>query len=192
MLEAAPANAGEVLVAAAGLQYWGSDLGVEAIRFAGTNRLKVEFTYNGSHRVVEPYSLRRATGTGNLLLYGWQDGAEHIKAFKVGEMVGVRATGIPFTPRYRVEFAASGPVDLASAVPTSHRSPSGAPPSFTTSRRRSGRSRRATGGPIYVYECTRCSRRFHRKNRSSTLRPHKDQSGYRCPGRHARYVDIRR
>ena len=108
ILEAAPVRAGEVLVSAAGLQYWGSDLGVETIRFAGTNLLKVEFTYGEKDRVVEPYSLRRATGTGNLLLYGWEDGAVHVKAYKVEEMSSVRATGIPFAPRYRVEFVATG------------------------------------------------------------------------------------
>lgn len=107
-LDPAPGRADEALVSAAGLQYWGSDLGVEAIRFAGTNRLKVEFVYKGSPRIVEPYSLRRATGTGNLLLYAWEDGETHIKAFEVRQMFSVHATGIPFTPRYRVEFASSG------------------------------------------------------------------------------------
>jgi len=191
-LEAAPARAGEVLVSSAGLQYWGSDLGVEAIRFAGTNRLKVEFTYSGTHRVVEPYSLRRATGTGNLLLYGWQDGSEHIKAFKVGEMSGVRATGIPFAPRYRVEFAASGPVDLASAVPTSHRSPSGPTPRPSTSRIGVSRSRgRVRSGPVYVYECPLCNKRFQRGKINPRLNPHKDKSGYPCRGRSGYYVDTK-
>lgn len=101
-----PIPAGQEIVAVAGIQYWGSGSHIEAIRFAGTNRLKVEFRYSGTDRVVEPYSLRRAIGTGNLLLYAWQDGSDHIKAFNVREMVSVRATGIPFTPRYRVEFAA--------------------------------------------------------------------------------------
>jgi predicted DNA-binding transcriptional regulator YafY len=95
---------GEELVAAAGLEYWGSGVSVEALRFAGTNRLKVEFTYHRRLRAVEPYSLRRAIGTGNLLLYGWEDGAAHIKAYTVREMSGVRATSIPFTPRYRREL----------------------------------------------------------------------------------------
>ncbi len=189
-LAAAPARAGEELVFAAGLQYWGSDLGVEAIRFAGTNRLKVEFTYHGSHRVAEPYSLRRATGTGNLLLYAWQDGSAHIKAFIVREMVGVRATGIPFTPRYRVEFAASGPLDLASAVPARHRTPSGYSP-WPGLGVRPTRTQRRASGPAYVYECTFCGKQFKRRRMDGRLNPHKDRSGYPCPGRYGHYVDMR-
>ncbi len=103
-LQPAAVGVGEELVAAAGLEYWGSGVSVEALRFAGTNRLKVEFTYHRRLRAVEPYSLRRAIGTGNLLLYGWEDGAAHIKAYTVREMSGVRATSIPFTPRYRREL----------------------------------------------------------------------------------------
>ena len=190
-LPAAPARAGEELVSAAGLQYWGSDLGVEAIRFAGTNRLKVEFSYSGSHRVVEPYSLRRATGTGNLLLYGWQDGSDHIKAFKVGEMVGVRATAVPFTPRYRVEFAAPGPAELASAVPTSHRSPSGSASRSSGPRRSSLSRSRKRSGPVYVYECPHCGKRFQRDRMTPKLNQHKNKNGYRCPGKFGRHVDTR-
>jgi len=104
-----PILAGQEIVTAAGIQYWGSGSHIEASRFAGTNRLKIEFTYKGIRRTAEPYSLRRATGTGNLLLYAWEDGETHIKAFDADRMSDVRATGIPFTPRYRVEFAAANP-----------------------------------------------------------------------------------
>ncbi|MBK6407398.1 MAG: hypothetical protein IPF66_21685, partial [Holophagales bacterium] len=62
---------------------WGDfrGLGVplEVVRFAGVNRLLVEFTYHGKSRSAEPYSLRR-TQAGNLVLYAWEVGATHIKA----------------------------------------------------------------------------------------------------------------
>ena len=101
-------GAGEELVAAAGLQYWGSGLRLEAVRFAGTNRLLVEFTYNGQRRLVEPYSLRR-TSTGNVLLYAWDLSSGQIKAFNTAKIENLRATTTPFAPRFRVEFSASGP-----------------------------------------------------------------------------------
>ena len=83
-------------------RYWGIGVPLEVIRFAGSNRLMVEFTYHGRHRLVEPYSLKQAQA-GNLLLYGWESGAGHIKAFKVAEISGLNSTRSPFQPRYRVE-----------------------------------------------------------------------------------------
>jgi hypothetical protein len=59
--------AGSVPVVGPGIQYWGSSSPPEAIRFAGSNRLLIEFAYHGVHRLVEPYNIRRAQ-TGNVLL----------------------------------------------------------------------------------------------------------------------------
>jgi predicted nucleotidyltransferase component of viral defense system len=97
-----PIPAGNTRIVAPGIQYWGSSSPLEAVRFAGSNRLLVEFDYHGKHRLVEPYSVRRAQ-TGNVLLYGWELAAGHIKAFKIAEMRNVRSTGASFLPRYRVE-----------------------------------------------------------------------------------------
>jgi len=107
-LPAIQVGAGEELVAAAGLQYWGSGLRLEAVRFAGANRLLVEFTYNGQRRLVEPYSLRRAS-TGNVLLYSWELSSGQIRAFNTAKIVNLRATTTPFAPRFRVEFTALAP-----------------------------------------------------------------------------------
>lgn len=107
VLAAIPVGMGEVSVAPAGIQYWGSGLPLEAIRFAGANRLLVEFSYHGRYRRAEAYSLRRAS-TGNLLFYAWEQGATHIKAFKVAEMHNVRATTATFRPRYRIELTSHG------------------------------------------------------------------------------------
>jgi predicted DNA-binding transcriptional regulator YafY len=90
-----------------GIRYWGKGIPLEAVRFAGTNRLLISFTYDRKPRLVEPYSLRRPA-TGNLLLFGWEVSAGQIKAFNVDEMVGLQATSTPFVPRFRVELAALG------------------------------------------------------------------------------------
>jgi hypothetical protein len=76
---------------------------LELVRFAGANRLKIAFMYNGKRRVAEPYSLRRKR-TGNLLLYAWENGASNIKAFNVADILDVQTTHEPFVPRYRVEL----------------------------------------------------------------------------------------
>ena len=106
-LAAVQLGVGEEIVAAAGLQYWGIGVGLEAVRFAGTNRLLVEFMYSGKLRRAEPYSLRRSR-TGNLILYAWEQGSTPIKAFDARKISQLRATSVPFVPRYRIEFMASG------------------------------------------------------------------------------------
>jgi hypothetical protein len=95
--------AGERTFAPRGGFYWGGRQRLELVRFAGANRLKVAFTYHGKPRIAEPYSLRRKQ-TGNLLLYAWENGAMHIKAFNTTEIYDLRATNESFVPRYRVEL----------------------------------------------------------------------------------------
>jgi predicted nucleotidyltransferase component of viral defense system len=102
-LPALVATPGDLLVAPRGGVYWGSGQRLELVRFAGANRLKIAFSYDGKPRIVEPYSLRRKS-TGNLLLYAWEDGARNIKAFSTAKMVNVRATNESFVPRFRVEL----------------------------------------------------------------------------------------
>jgi len=103
---------GEQVVAAPSAQFWGGGVPLEAVRFAGANRLLVEFTYDGRLRRVEPYSLRRAK-TGNLLLYAWEHGARHIKAFNVVKIHDIHTTDLTFSPRYRIELTSSGAVTKA-------------------------------------------------------------------------------
>jgi hypothetical protein len=179
-LAAVAGGAGETLVAPPGIQYWGSGLPLEAIRFAGANRLLVEFDYHGKHRVVEPYSVRRTQTTGNLLFYGWEQASAQIKAFKVAEMGKVRAAATSFQPRYRVEFTPHGGV---SAPPT-------AQPVRLSHVRPRPVSRPRRSGPTYVFECTYCGKRFRHAKNDSTLRKHKRKdSDWDCPGRRGYLVD---
>jgi hypothetical protein len=55
-LKAPPVAAGQALYAPSGIQYSGTGQPLEIIRFAGMNRLLVEFDYHGRRRLVEPYS----------------------------------------------------------------------------------------------------------------------------------------
>lgn len=83
---------------------------IEQLRFAGANRLLIEFTYSGKKRVVEPYSLRFAETTGNLNFYGWELGSAQIKCFTVSKMSGVQVLGRTFVPRYHVELETPGAI----------------------------------------------------------------------------------
>lgn len=173
---ATPSRAeGEVVVAPQGIRSWGTGLRLETIRFAGSNRLMIEFDYNSRHRIAEPYSLRRAETTGNLLLYAWEDGATHIKAFIVGKMSGIRVTNQGFTPRYRIEFTATGPA----LVPRTSTS-AGVRGSRRPDARRA-RSRKP--GRTYLFRCPYCQKTFKRCKNDSKLRKHKTKDGFACPGR---------
>jgi predicted nucleotidyltransferase component of viral defense system len=184
-LTEAPIPAGETVVGAPGIQYWGGGAPLETIRFAGANRLLLEFTYNGRPRRVEPYSLRRAQ-TGNLLFYGWEEGSDHIKAFNTALMADVHATNIFFQPRYRIEFAAHGPLSALASAP-----PIRSPYQFPRPRRSAVSRRNLHYGPTYVYECNYCQKRFRHSKNDSTLRKHKAKDGYSdCPGRTGCLVSI--
>ncbi|HYB73108.1 MAG TPA: nucleotidyl transferase AbiEii/AbiGii toxin family protein [Candidatus Sulfotelmatobacter sp.] len=182
MLSPAPTPADTIPVAPAGIQYWGG-APLETIRFAGASRLLLEFIYDGTRRLVEPYSLRQAA-TGNLLLYAWEQGGTHIKAFNIAKMADVRPTTTPFQPRYRIEFTPGGPI---TAPPTS------SPPRLTSRPYRAPRppGRSLPGyGPTYVFECVLCSKKFRRSANDPRLRKHKSNDGWDCPGRHGYLVNV--
>jgi len=166
-------------IIAPGIQYWGAGSPLEAIRFAATNRLLLEFEYHDNHRQVEPYSVRQAQ-TGNVLLYAWELEAGHIKAYKLDEMFAVSAMGATFSPRYQVELSAFGSMQTFSTL---------RPPRITTPRPR--RLSSAPHGPRYVFQCSYCGKRFEHTTNDPTLRAHKDKSGWNCPGRHGYWVDTR-
>lgn len=181
-LHPAPIPAGAAPVPAAGIRYWGGGSPLEVIRFAGANRLLIEFDYNGRHRIAEPYALRTAETTGNLLLYAWEAGATHVKAFKVADMSSVRATRTSFQPRYRVELTSAGPISTPVAR-GARRVHYRNPPAH--------RRRKATGfGPTYVFACPYCRKHFRHSTNDSSLRKHKDQRGRDCPGRTGHLLEI--
>jgi predicted nucleotidyltransferase component of viral defense system len=83
---------------------------LELLRFAGANRLLVAFNYNSKPRIIEPYSLRWAKTTGNLLFYGWELSTGQIKCFIVPKMSQVRVLDRTFAPRYHVELGIPGTI----------------------------------------------------------------------------------
>ncbi|MCR4339313.1 MAG: nucleotidyl transferase AbiEii/AbiGii toxin family protein, partial [Gemmatimonadaceae bacterium] len=160
----------ETLVASAPSKLWRTAIPLEAIRFAGANRLLVEFTYNGKPRTLEPYSLRRSS-LGNLLLYGWECETAQIKCFDVSKMSGLRTTTRTFIPRYAVEFTGTGAAEAAPVIARANYRPF----------RNASRSR---PGPIYVFRCSACQKTFrHRKNDSSLRRHRMSSGGPYCPSR---------
>ena len=143
---------------------------LEIIRFAGANRLCVDLQYQGSRRLVEPYSLRRSRD-GNLLLYAVKHLTGEPRSYRVDRIQGAIVTDKPFIPRYIVELPESGPVFAPpiSRNPEIYRRPKPRKPvskSFGISRSTSGFR------PNIVFECPICGKRFtHRSfDQSSSIR----------------------
>jgi predicted nucleotidyltransferase component of viral defense system len=88
---------------------WHANVPLEVIRFAAANHLCINLAYQGSQRLIEPYSLRR-TQEGNLLLLAVKHQTGEPRSYRVDRIQGAEATQQPFVPRYAIEFSASGPL----------------------------------------------------------------------------------
>jgi hypothetical protein len=162
-------------------QAWGMAVPLEVIRFAAANRLCVDLGYDGSRRIIEPYSLRR-TNAGNLLLHAIRADNRQHRAYRVDQIQSAEVTQKSFTPIYAIELTPSGPIHA----------PSQARADSTHTRQRVG-SRKISFTPSlkYVMECTTCGKRFIRSKMDTKLKEHKNKSGYPCYGRYGHYVETK-
>jgi len=159
---------------------------LEVIRFAASNRLCVELDYVDEQgrravRMIEPYSLRR-TQAGDIVLHAVRADNQLHRTYRADRIRGAHATQQTFAPRYAVELTPMGPI---STPPTTY-TPRIAAPRFATRSRSARRT-----GPIYVYQCGLCHKRFEHSKRDPTLRRHKSEGGWPCPGRHGIWVDTK-
>ena len=97
---------------------WPGGAPLEQIRFAGSNHLLVELGYQGSTRVIEPYSLRRSKA-GNLLVYALKHETGEVRAYRVDKIEAVSVTRMPFRPRYAIELSVAMPVASGQRGPRS-------------------------------------------------------------------------
>ncbi len=167
---------------------WGYSAPLEGVRFAGANRLCVHMLYSQKRRLIEPYSLRR-TKDENLILYAYERDSAQITAFRVDRIEAIDITNISFVPRYAVELSGAGPISATAVVSpaSSGRALAARPP------RSSGRAPKGLGtfGPIYIFQCSLCGKRFNRKSYDATLNSHKNKSGWECMGRGGLYMGNR-
>jgi predicted nucleotidyltransferase component of viral defense system len=88
---------------------WGQAVPLEPVRFAGANRLCVELGYDGTRRVIEPYSLRRSRA-GHLLLHALRVDNRGHRSYRVDRIQSIRVTTQPFRPVFAIEFSSTGPL----------------------------------------------------------------------------------
>jgi len=157
---------------------WGAGIPLEAVRFAATHHLLVELTYQGSRRLIEPYSLRRSRA-GRLLLHAERADNTGHRTYGIDQIQAVRATTTPFRPRKPIEFSARGPLH----APLQSRGIA----TFGVSRP----PRKTSTSRMHVYRCVVCGREFPHQTRNATLRKHNNATGSPCRGRRGMYVGLR-
>ena len=90
---------------------WHASFPLEGIRFAAANHLCVELRYQGSSRLIEPYSLRQ-TRDGHLLLFAVKHKTGEDRAYRVDSIEGAQISSITFSPRYLIELTPLGPMTV--------------------------------------------------------------------------------
>ena len=88
---------------------WGVGVPVESIRFAASNHLCVELGYQGTQRMIEPYSLRRSRA-GDLLLFAIKVETREVRGYRLDRVQSVRVTTMPFRPVHLIEIGGAGPI----------------------------------------------------------------------------------
>jgi predicted nucleotidyltransferase component of viral defense system len=100
---------------------WGYALPLEAIRYAGANRLLVDLDYESergerSRRTIEPYALRR-TQAGELLLYAVRSESGETRSYRVDRIRGAQVLQRGFKPRFAIELSGGGQIGATAAPP---------------------------------------------------------------------------
>ena len=157
-------------------QAWGMRVPLEVIRFAGSNHLCVNLGYDGTQRIIEPYSLRR-TQAGELLLHAIRVEDRQHRSYKVDKIESADVLRKSFTPVYTIELAPGGPIHAP--LQTRSRTPS----PF-------GKGITEVAGPKYIVQCMLCGKRFTKTTMDTSLRQHKSKSGYPCSGS-GQYVETK-
>lgn len=86
---------------------WGMGVPLESVRFAAVNHLCVKLGYNGTTRLIEPYSLRQ-TKEGALVLYATKVETGEARSYRVDRIQSIEVTARIFRPKYEIEFSSAG------------------------------------------------------------------------------------
>jgi len=94
---------------------WGKESPLESIRFAAVNHLCIQLGYDGTTRIIEPYSLRQ-TKEGNILVYGIRTDSRAWRSYSAEKIENIEVTTIPFKPVYQIEFFPKGTIYVPVSV----------------------------------------------------------------------------
>lgn len=163
---------------------------LEIIRFAAANRLCVDLDYtdqNGrrSSRLIEPYSLHR-TLDDKLYISAIRHEDGQTRSYRADRINEASVSDVSFIPKHAIEMTPVSTTSMPKIRGSSNLSSNIFKSPIHT--RRKTPKYALSSGPKYIHRCTICSKTFTRKTNSSRLNPHKNKSGYPCPGRTGIYV----
>ncbi len=152
--------------------------------FAAVNRVCVQLGYQGTRRIIEPYSLRRTTA-GAIVLHAIKVDTREHRTYRVDRIQSVGVLNQPFRPVYTIEFTQAGELSTPQTVrtPRSGEARSVAPVRRQVPRRARVRTSR------YVVQCLGCGKRFYRDKSGTRIGKHKAKDAYyTCGSRSGHYV----
>ncbi len=165
---------------------FGTSAPLEVVRFAASNRLRVDLEYRDeagrqSTRRIEPYSLRRSSA-GNILLFATKADTGESRSYRIDRIVGAKATRESFVPKFEIELTGAGTMSIPKVERTAT--------SFNrrSTKARTGRASSSYGQPKYVFRCPVCRKTFKRSTYDASLNPHKGKNGWPCMGSVGTYV----
>lgn len=166
---------------------------IEIIRFAAANRLCVDLNYtklNGEVTTprIEPYSLRRSQN-GDVLLHGFDVNKFGNRSYRIERINAAQVSNESFSPRFEIELTPEGPVRVGSKATGS--GISRARPVRRRLAHRSAAAYAAPTGPVYVYQCPVCQKKFQRKKQNNKLNRHKNKWGGPCGGQTGSLLEMK-
>jgi len=155
---------------------------------AARTQTLLKIRYKDEERLVEPYSLKyqqRRDGMEREYFFAYKlsggESASGIKMFTADNMASIENTDTTFTPRFQIELSKAGEMPENRYLFDPNR-----PLRQPRARRSSGVSRMK-----YLFRCSSCRKQFTRSTHDSTLRPHKNKSGFPCYGTYGIYLGTR-
>jgi hypothetical protein len=161
---------------------------------AGKDQTLLKVVYQGSERLVEPYSLKfqeRSDGAAKEYLYVWnRSGGSSpkpgIRMFIPGNLGAIENTQEKYEPQYEIELCRAGeyPEDrfLYDVNKKREREYKKLNKIRSPRKPRMLKTQASSYGPTYVYKCSNCGKLSYRKYMDGTLKPHKSKNGFVCYG----------
>lgn len=156
---------------------------------AGSSLTLLSVTYEGTTRVVEPYSLtykQRKDGHGEEYFYCYDrtggSSGPGIKCFVNWKIADIKNLDEKFEPRREVELSKAGEFgDQIYFARTGGLGAATIPRTVPSRRYRRPRL-------VYTIVCSYCGKEFRRLRPSTRLKAHKDRYGNACYGRHGQLI----
>jgi len=157
---------------------------------AGRQQKLLKVIYKGAERIVEPYSLKyqeKRSGEEREYFYVFnRSGGKSepgVRSFLPHNLTRVEILDETFEPQFPIELSKAGelPEDRLLFDPNRpFKKPKKTSSSYLSFRNKSTAK--------YIYQCSRCGKKFTRSSRNSVLRDHKTPIGIPCHGRHGIYI----